>query len=136
MGDISTLGDRLTALRKAAGYSQSEFAEKLGISRSSYQYYERNERELPASLLLKICNFFDDDAHRILTGQPSALVMRRIDEISSLIEEYEEDVDLEFTPKARMRVMIKVLRDDFRDRPGTTRSTDRDEIDSLFRMLK
>lgn len=136
MGDISALGDRLSTLRKAAGLSQSEIAEKLGISRSSYQYYERNERDLPASLLFKLCEFFDDDAHRILTGQPSPLIMRRIEEISASIDEYEEDVDVEFKPDARLRVLVKVLRDDFRTHPSTTRGEVKDEIDSLYRMLK
>lgn len=136
MGDISALGDRLSTLRKAAGLSQSEIAEKLGISRSSYQYYERNERDLPASLLLKLCELFDDDAHRILTGQPSPLIMKRIEEISALIDEYEEDVDVEFKSEARLRVMAKVLRDDFRKHPSTTGSEVKDEIDSLYRMLK
>lgn len=136
MGDIFALGDRLSALRKAAGLSQSEISERLGISRSSYQYYERNERDLPASLLLKLCELFDDDAHRILTGQPSPLVIRRIEEISALIDEYEEDVDVEFKPNARLRVMTKVLRDDFRTHPSTARSEVKDEIDSLYRMLK
>ena len=136
MGDISTLGDRLSTLRKAVSLSQSEIAEKLGISRSSYQYYERNERDLPASLLLKLCELFDDDAHRILTGQPSPLVMRRIEEISALIDEYEEDVDVEFKRDARLRVMAKVLRDDFRSHRSTTHSEVKDEIDSLYRMLK
>lgn len=136
MRDISALGDRLSMLRKAAGLSQSEIAEKLGISRSSYQYYERNERDLPASLLLKLCKLFDDDAHRILTGQPSPLVIRRIEEISALIDEYEEDVDVEFKPDARLRVMTKVLRDDFRTHPSTTRGEVKNEIESLYRMLK
>lgn len=136
MSDTSALGERLSTLRKAAGLSQSEIAEKLGISRSSYQYYERDERDLPASLLLKLCELFDDDAHRVLTGNPSALVLRRITEIFGLIEEYEEDVDVEFTAEARLRVMAKVLRDDFRSHPSATDASIKEEIDSLYRMLK
>ncbi|MFV0298617.1 MAG: helix-turn-helix domain-containing protein [Hyphomicrobiaceae bacterium] len=136
MGDISGLGERLSALRKVAGLSQNELAEKLGISRSSYQYYERNERDLPSSLLLTICELFDDDAHRILTGHPSGLVMRRIEEISALINEYEEDVDVEFKPETRLRVLAKVLRDEFRTHPSMNQREISDEIDSLYRMLK
>lgn len=136
MGDIAGLGQRLSALRKVAGLSQSELADKLGISRSSYQYYERNERDLPSSLLLAICEFFDDDAHRVLTGHPSGLVMRCIEEISALIDEYEEDVDVEFKPETRLRVLAKVLRDEFRAHPSVDRREVTHEIDSLYRMLK
>ena len=83
-----------------------------------------------------ICEIFDDDAHRILTGHPSPLIMRRIEEISAIINEYEEDVDVEFKPEARLRVLAKVLRDDFRVHPSATRNEIKDEIESLYRMLK
>lgn len=136
MGDFFALGDRLSVVRKAAGLSQSEIAEKLDISRSSYQYYERGERDLPASLLLKICNLFDDDAHRILTGQPSDLTIKRIEEISKLLDEYEENLDVSLTSEARARVMVKVLKDGFRTHPSLNPSANVEEIESLFRMLQ
>lgn len=136
MGDISSLGDRLAALRKAAGLSQNDLADRLEVSRSSYQYYERNERDLPASLLLKLCQIFDDDAHRILTGSPSPLVLNRIEEIASLVEERLEDLDMDISTQARWRVISKVLKDSFRLRPAATQSADSHEIDSLLRMIR
>lgn len=136
MGGILSLGDRLAALRKAAGLSQNDLADRLEVSRSSYQYYERNERDLPASLLLKLCQIFDDDAHRILTGGPSPLVLNQIEEIASLVEERLEDLDIDISPQARWRVISKVLKDSFRLRPATAQSADSDEIDSLLRMIR
>lgn len=136
MSDISSLGERLAALRKAAGLSQSDLATRLEISRSSYQYYERNERDLPASLLLKLCQIFDDDAHRILTGSPSPLVLNQIEEIASLVEERLEDLDIDISAQARWRVISKVLKDNFRLRPISAQSADSDEIDSLLRMIR
>lgn len=136
MGDISSLGDRLAALRKAAGLSQNDLADRLEVSRSSYQYYERNERDPPASLLLKLCQIFDDDAHRILTGGPSALVLNQIEEIASLVEERLEDLDIDISAQARWRVISKVLKDNFRLRPAVAQSADSDEIDSLLRMIR
>lgn len=136
MGDISALGDRLEALRKAAGMSQNDMADRLGVSRSSYQYYERGERDLPASLLLKVCEVFDDDAHRLLTGAPSPLVLTRIEHFAHLLEERLEDLDIEITAKARWRVIAKVLKDDFRLRPAPTLSSEGEEIESLIRMIK
>lgn len=136
MGDISSLGDRLATLRKAAGLSQNDLADRLEVSRSSYQYYERNERDLPASLLLKLCQIFDDDAHRILTGGPSHLVLSQIEEIASLVEERLEDLDIDISTQARWRVISKVLKDSFRLRPAAAQSADSDEIDSLLRMIR
>lgn len=135
MGYSSSLGDRLAALRKAAGLSQSDLADRLEISRSSYQYYERNERDMPSSLLLKLCQIFDDDAHRILIGGPSPLVLDQIEEIASLVEERLEDLDIDISAQARWRVISKVLKDNFRLRPAVTRSADSDEIDNLLRMM-
>lgn len=130
------MGDRLAALRKAAGLSQSDLADRLEVSRSSYQYYERNERDLPASLLLKLCQISDDDAHRVLTGGPSPLVLNQIEEIASLVEERLEDLDIDISTQARWRVISKVLKDNFRLRPAVAQSADSDEIDSLLRMIQ
>jgi transcriptional regulator with XRE-family HTH domain len=47
----SGFGERLTALRKAAGFTQMELAAKLGISQRMVAYYEHPEATPPARLL-------------------------------------------------------------------------------------
>lgn len=37
---MSAFCEKLTALRKAAGYTQKEVAQVLGLTRSAYAYYE------------------------------------------------------------------------------------------------
>lgn len=44
-------GARLTALRKAAGYTQQELAQELGVSRRIVAYYEGETEHPPAALL-------------------------------------------------------------------------------------
>jgi transcriptional regulator with XRE-family HTH domain len=44
-------GARLAALRKAAGYTQAELAEELGISQRMVAYYEGQTEHAPAALL-------------------------------------------------------------------------------------
>lgn len=51
------LGLRLASLRKKAGKSQKEMAKSLDIATSTYQYYERGERDIPATVLKKITRF-------------------------------------------------------------------------------
>ncbi|MDO5646328.1 helix-turn-helix domain-containing protein [Paracoccus sp. (in: a-proteobacteria)] len=136
MTDPVGLGDRIETLRKAAGLSQAQFAEQLGISRSAFQYYERGERDLPAQLLLKICELFDDDAHRLLTGGPSPLLLSRIDYFAHLLDARLEDLDISITPEARQRVLMKVLKDDLRAHPNRTENDDAEEMDSLIRMVR
>ena len=76
------LGDRLSAVRRQAKLSQEEMAEKLGVSRSAYQYYERGERDLTGSLLLKVLEQFGVDPLWILEGDSETGMSRRELEIS------------------------------------------------------
>ena len=48
---------RLKHLRLEWALSQKGMAERLDISVSAYQYYERGERDMPAKLLVKITTF-------------------------------------------------------------------------------
>lgn len=47
----SGFGERLCALRKAAGFTQAELAAELGISQRMVAYYEHPEATPPAHLL-------------------------------------------------------------------------------------
>lgn len=52
------LKDRLKHLRTAVKKTQSEFAASLEIATSSWQYYERGERSMPAELLSDIVTLY------------------------------------------------------------------------------
>ena len=54
------INNRLKELRSAVGLNQSEMAEKLGVSVSSYQKYEREKNSIMPSIevLIKIAEFF------------------------------------------------------------------------------
>ena len=49
--EATEFGKRLSALRKAAGLSQMEVAEALGIPQRRVSYYEREGRFLPSNLV-------------------------------------------------------------------------------------
>lgn len=55
-----TINNKLKELRSAVGLNQSEMAEKLGVSVSSYQKYERGKNSIMPSIevLIKIAEFF------------------------------------------------------------------------------
>ena len=64
---------RIIQLRKkfAGPRGKSKFANAIGISPSTYNYYE--EDRLPSiPLLLKICRVTDADLHWLITGQTQA----------------------------------------------------------------
>lgn len=62
------LAVRLREVRKHYKLTQAEVTEILDISRSSYQYYERNERDVPASMLIAFIIHFQLDAEWLLFG--------------------------------------------------------------------
>ena len=51
---VTGLGSRLAAVRSMANLSQEAMAQRLDISRSAYQYYERGERDITGTLLLRV----------------------------------------------------------------------------------
>lgn len=64
----NTCGDKLRKLRNAYGLTQSEFADKIGISRARINSYENNINPLPAQIKWKIteatgigADYFDTD---------------------------------------------------------------------------
>ena len=48
---IENFGERLASLRKAAGYTQVEFAAEVGITQRMVAYYEAPNAQPPAHLL-------------------------------------------------------------------------------------
>ena len=80
---IVGLGHRLAAVRNMARLSQEEMSQKLGISRSAYQNYERGQRDLTAQLLLKVYEKFDVDPLWMLEGDTEDGKNRRHEQIAS-----------------------------------------------------
>lgn len=129
-------GDRLAALRKASGRSQEEMAQELGVSRSGYQYYERNERDLPSALLLKICQLLDDDPSRLLTGAMSALPLDLFPRVEKAVAEKIEARKLNISHEKKWRVIKKVINDIYKrpDGPSFCESYI-SEIDGLLDLV-
>lgn len=48
------LGDQIRQVRKSAGYSQEDFAAKVGLDRAYYGGVERGERNVSALNLIRI----------------------------------------------------------------------------------
>jgi transcriptional regulator with XRE-family HTH domain len=51
---IDSFGERLAQMRKAAGYTQVEFAAEIGITQRMVAYYEAPDAQPPAHLLPQI----------------------------------------------------------------------------------
>ena len=65
------LGPRIAALRREAGLSQAELAQKLGISPSAMGMYEQGRREPSIETVIALAKVFQVTIDYLLTGQPS-----------------------------------------------------------------
>lgn len=141
---VPGLGYRLAAVRNMASLSQEEMAQRLGTSRSAYQYYERSQRDLTASLLLKVYEEFDVDPLWMLEGDSEGGKSRRHEEIAAAYRKIGIAVErriiergLTVTPEKKWDA-IEFLFDEFLNtdalsieggEPETTR------IDSVLRLV-
>jgi transcriptional regulator with XRE-family HTH domain len=64
------LGARIAALRRQAGFSQAELAQRLKISASAVGMYEQGRREPAADLLVALADIFGVSVDYLLTGHP------------------------------------------------------------------
>jgi transcriptional regulator with XRE-family HTH domain len=86
-------GDRLAALRKAAGLSQAQLAEAVGIPARSVTFYERKAQSLPSHLVPKFAEVLGVTVEQVLginakNGSakrgPKSELERRLETISRL----------------------------------------------------
>jgi transcriptional regulator with XRE-family HTH domain len=72
---LGTIANRLVRLRKEAGLSQAQMAEKLGISQPVVSDYERGASRLHGELILKVAEILNVSADELLgkeTNKPKA----------------------------------------------------------------
>ena len=84
------LGPRIAALRRSAGWSQAELAQRLQVSPSAVGMYEQGRREPSADTLVALSRLFHVTLDYLLTGQPSpeeeALVADAMDSVLDLCD--------------------------------------------------
>ncbi len=83
-------GENLKSLRKKTGYTQGEFAKKLGISASAVGMYEQGRREPDQKLLLKMAQTLGVSVDRLLGDEAGEMELDEMIEsvIDKLIVEY------------------------------------------------
>lgn len=96
---MSTFSERLKKLRTERDYSQQYLADRLGISKSSINMYERGEREPGFETLEAIADFFNVDMNYLL-GKSTAPG-------SDVSSHYDHDPDIRRIERARKNMSDK-----------------------------
>lgn len=111
MSQKNSLGNRILELRKAKGWSQSDLADKVGISYAQIGRYETKGAQPPAEVIKKIAEALDTSVDYLIFGSSAdkasaalhdAEVIRYFKEIEALPH---EDKD------ALLRVIAAFIRD-------------------------
>jgi transcriptional regulator with XRE-family HTH domain len=96
------IGDKLKTLRTSKGYTPEIVSEKIGVSKTTYGRYERNESTPDINMLENIANLYElemfellSDEKIILTqnnkkGSNNGVVMNHLSE--KLIEQFEKQL--------------------------------------------
>jgi transcriptional regulator with XRE-family HTH domain len=88
---LTEFGRRLAALRKQAGYTQTELAQELGVSQRMISYYEGHTEYPPVALLPGLAELLGVTADELLgmaplkkSRQPDSRLLRRMQQIEKL----------------------------------------------------
>lgn len=66
-----TLGERIVTVRKNKGITQKDFADRLGISPTRLNYWEKDKRSPPVQMLNKIAEILDVDSDYLIGRKES-----------------------------------------------------------------
>lgn len=67
---MKSFGDRLLELRRGTGLTQKQVADALDIHSVTYLHYEKDQREPPLELLVRMAAFFDVTTDWLLGVEP------------------------------------------------------------------
>ena len=106
--------DRVGKIRERFSLSQTEMAERVGLSLRAYQNYERGEREVPVALVRALYAEFRVDPVWLLTGsgsmiiseeQPMGLDQKLLDRVVDAVEKFEAGLDKALSVEHKSRLI-------------------------------
>lgn len=84
--DTLKIGQYIQRLRKSAGLTQAELAEKLGVSFQAVSKWENGDSLPDIGILLDLCDILDTTADKLLNGGTLAARERRLMSVKHVIE--------------------------------------------------
>ena len=104
------IGDRLNALRKATGLTQSQFGELIGVKKSVICLYERALRNPTIESIVALCQIFNVNADYLIGNDELATIDNNNEEHFAMTKE-EVDFIIELRKnKAAYALLVEDLK--------------------------
>jgi len=100
-----TLADRIQTLRKQAGLTQVELADKIGVSKSQFIRYESKNVQPPANIINKLADALGTSVDFLISGDKNEKAKASLKN-SELIQRFKE---VDSLPEDEQGVLIKII---------------------------
>lgn len=95
--EVSTIGERIKALRKKRGYNQKELANLLGKSLRTVQKYESGEIEVSIAMVNELAKILDTTSTYLLGHQTGDFKFDCLSDVMECLFQLEKISDLHFS---------------------------------------
>lgn len=99
------LADRIQSLRKQAGLTQVELADKIGVSKSQYIRYETKNVQPPADTMNKLADVLGTSVDFLISGDKSDKAKASLKN-SELLQRFKE---MDSLPEEEQSILIKII---------------------------
>lgn len=128
------IGDNLKRIRESLGESQTKFAERLDISRSTYSNYENNNRVPDDKTLQRIADTLEISVFEIMQPPPLLGILSHI----SIYKEFLGELN---ALSKDLTISLKSLKEQLKANPGDEdliRNIEKvdEELDSTYRLIE
>lgn len=100
-----TLADRIQTLRKQAGLTQVELADKIGVSKSQFIRYESKNVQPPAIIINKLADALGTSVDFLISGDKNEKAKASLKN-SELMQRFKE---VDSLPEDEQGVLIKII---------------------------
>lgn len=99
------LADRIQSIRKQAGLTQVELADKIGVSKSQYIRYETKNVQPPADTMNKLADALGTSVDFLISGDKSDKAKASLKN-SELLQRFKE---MDSLPEDEQSILIKII---------------------------
>lgn len=102
---MSDLGTRIRQFRRSQGFTQTQLAQKIGVSKSQVLRYENKNVQPPANVLSKLADLFGTTVDVLVNGNAPDKAQAALKN-AELLKHFRQ---LEELPEADLQMFVKLI---------------------------